>query len=246
MPTPPSSRFALLTRRLTRSLRHSLRHSLRRPVRRPIARATLGVAAIMLGCAGLAQAEKADRVRPMLLESEKGCVANLAKQTNVCSGNVVLTQGTLVIRGDRIELRETADGYRLASALGTPAKPAQYREKREGVDEFVEGTAQRIDYDGRAATLRFDGQALVKRLRGGTVADEIHGSVIVWDSTVEQFSVLPGAANAANPSGRVRAILAPSPAAVSAAAAASAAAPSSSSGASTPALRSSPTLGDRR
>lgn len=193
-------------------------------------------------------AERADRGRPMSLESEQPCIVNLAKQVNTCSGNVVLTQGTLVIRADKLELRETADGYRVASAIGSAAKPAQYREKRDGVDEYVEGTALRIEYDGRASTLRFEGQAQVRRLRDGTTADEIHGNLIVWDSNAEQFSVTGGAASPGNPGGRVRAILAPSPAAVASAQAASAAAakPPASSPAPSPALRSTPKLGVRQ
>lgn len=205
-----------------------------------LAYSTLGLA-----LAGSAWAEKADRSRPMALESEKPCVVNLAKQVNTCSGNVVLTQGTLVIRADKIEVRETPDGYRMASAIGAGGKPAEYREKRDGVDEYVEGTASRIDYDGRAATLRFEGQALVKRLRGTVTADEIHGNVIVWDSNAEQFSVQGGAVTPANPGGRVRAILAPSPAAASTSPGAKAAsAPAGTP--SAPALRSTATLGDRR
>ena len=154
-------------------------------------------------------AEKADRSKPMTLESDQPCTVNLHKQTSVCSGNVVISQGTLLIRGDRLELRETPEGYQLAQANGTPAKPATYRQKRDGVDETVEGLAQRIDYDSRAGTLRFDGSAQVRRLQGAAVADEISGSVIVWDSLAETFNVRGGAATAANPGGRVRAVIAP-------------------------------------
>ena len=153
-------------------------------------------------------AEKADRSKPMTLESDQPCTVNLHKQTSVCSGNVVISQGTLLIRGDRLELRETPEGYQLAQATGTPAKPATYRQKRDGVDETVEGLAQRIDYDSRAGTLRFDGSAQVRRLQGAAVADEISGSVIVWDSEAETFNVRGGAATAANPGGRVRAVIA--------------------------------------
>ena len=154
-------------------------------------------------------AEKADRSKPMTLESDQPCTVNLQKQTSVCSGNVVISQGTLLIRADRLELRETPDGYQVAQANGTAAKPATYRQKRDGVDEIVEGLAQRIDYDSRAGTLRFDGAAQVRRLQGAAVADEISGGLIVWDSVAETFNVRGGAATAANPGGRVRAVIAP-------------------------------------
>jgi lipopolysaccharide export system protein LptA len=184
-----------------------------------------------------AWAERADRSRPMTLESDQPCTVNLLRQTSVCSGNVVISQGTLQIRADRLELRESPEGYQMAVATGTPGKPATYRQKRDGADETVEGQAQRIDYDSRAGTLRFDGEAVVRRLRGSTVADEIQGQQIVWDSTAESFNVRGGAATASNPSGRVRAVITPR---VPADAAAPASAPAGS------ALQASPGLGDRR
>ena len=188
-----------------------------------------------------ASAEKADRSKPMSLESDQPCIANLLKQTSSCSGNVVVAQGTLLIRDERVELRETPDGYKLASAIGTDAKPAQYRQKRDNVDEHVEGTAHRIDYDSRANTLRFEGQAVARRLRGATPADEIHGQVITWDNNAELFNVQGGTSSAANPSGRVRVVLAPSE---SASAPAKSATPASAVPAAP--LRSTPSLGERR
>ena len=197
---------------------------------------------LLLLCVSTAplQAEKADRSKSMTLESDQPCTVNLQKQTSVCSGNVVISQGTLLIRADRLELRETPEGYQLAQASGTAAKPATYRQKRDGVDETVEGLAQRIDYDSRAGTLRFDGAAQVRRLQGAVVADEISGGLIVWDSVAETFNVRGGAVSAANPSGRVRAIIAPrAPADAASSAANPAANPATS-------LRTSPTLGNRQ
>jgi len=196
------------------------------------------LAALLLSTGGAAAwAEKADRTRPMTLESDQPCTVSLLKQTSTCSGNVVISQGTLQIRADKLELRETPEGYQMAQAIGSSAKPATYRQKRDGSDETVEGQAQRIDYDSRAGTLRFEGAAVVRRLRGSTVADEIQGQQIVWDSTAESFNVRGGAATASNPGGRVRAVITPRTPADEAAPAAAAASGT---------LKASPSLGDRR
>ena len=166
--------------------------------------------ALALGLlAGAAHAERADRERQMVVEADRPGSLDLQRQVVEFNGNVVITQGTMVIRADRVELRETADGYRAATAIGSAGRQASYRQKRDGVDEHVEGAADRIEYDGRAETLRFVGNGSVRRLRGSTVADEITGAEIVWDAGAETFSVAGGAPSPANPSGRVRAVLSP-------------------------------------
>ena len=174
---------------------------------------TLSRCAAVLGlvaCALMpAQAEKADRSKPMVVEAERDGVVDYQHQVVVYNGNAVISQGTMVLRAERIEMRETPDGYRAASAVGSRAKPATWRQRRDGVDETVMGSADRIEFDGRADTLRFVGNASIRRLRGGWVADEINGATIVWDNVAEVFKVEGGGATAANPSGRVRAILSP-------------------------------------
>jgi lipopolysaccharide export system protein LptA len=155
------------------------------------------------------QAEKADRSKPMSIEADQPGTVDLQRQIVTFSGNVVISQGTMVLRADRVELRERPDGYREAKAIGTADKPASFRQKRDGVDETVEGAAERIEFDAKTDTLRFVGHAAVRRLRAGVVADEITGSLITWDNTNELFNVTGGAASPSNPSGRVRAVFAP-------------------------------------
>ena len=167
------------------------------------------LAAASLLWAQPSEAEKADRSKPMVVEADRDGVLDLQRQVLVYTGNVVISQGSMVLRTERVEMRTTSDGYRAASALGSAAKPANWRQRRDGVDETVEGSAERIEFDGRADTLRFLGNGAVRRLRSGTVADEITGASIVWDNTSEVFKVEGGAATPANPTGRVRAVLAP-------------------------------------
>ncbi len=185
----------------------------------------------------VAQAERADRSKPIVIEAERGSTFDLQRQVTVLNGNAVIVQGTMVLRGDRIELRETPDGYRAASAIGAPGKPASWRQKRDGPgEEYVEGTADRIDFDGRADTLRLVGNSSVRRLRAGVVADDINGATIVWDNVAEVFRVEGGATSAANPGGRVRLTLSPRAEGAASAPAAAASVP----------LQPSRTLEDRR
>jgi lipopolysaccharide export system protein LptA len=187
----------------------------------------LAVPALVLAglCGVPAQAEKADRSKPMTVEADQPGSIDLQRQVVIFNGNVVISQGTMVLRADRVELRERSDGYREAKAIGSAARPANFRQKRDGVDETVEGAAERIEFDTRTDTVRLVGNAAVRRLRGSVVADEISGALITWDNTNELFSVTGGAATPTNPTGRVRAVLAPRETAAPASAGAAAAVP---------------------
>ncbi|RVT52551.1 lipopolysaccharide transport periplasmic protein LptA [Rubrivivax albus] len=164
--------------------------------------------ALLLGGVTVVQAEKADRRQPIVVEADKPGVLDLQRQVIVFNGNVQIVQGTMIIRAERIEVREQAGGTRNAVATGAPGQPATYRQKRDGVDEVVEGSADRIEYDAAAGTLRFVGNGAVRRLRAGVVADEITGAEIRWDDAAQQFSVIGGDAASG---GRVRAVLTPLP-----------------------------------
>ncbi len=177
---------------------------------------TLAVA-LAAGLAAPAAAEKADRGKPLSIEADQPGTLDLIKQVVVFNGNVVVAQGTMAIRADKVEVRERPDGHRSATALGTAGKPASFRQKREGVDETIEGQADRIEYDSRGDVVRFAGNAQVRRLRGGTPADEISGNLITYDNGNETFSVqggasAPAAGGASAPSsGRVRVVITPRP-----------------------------------
>jgi lipopolysaccharide export system protein LptA len=176
----------------------------------------LALALLLAAALPAAQAEKADRGKPLTIEADQPGTLDLVKQVVVFNGNVVVAQGTMAIRAERVEVRERADGHRSAIALGSGGKPASFKQKRDGVDESIEGVAERIEYDSRGDVVRFVGNALVRRLRGGAPADEISGGVITYDSGNETFGVqgapnaAAGAASAPAP-GRVRVTLTPRP-----------------------------------
>jgi len=184
------------------------------------------------------RAEKADRYKPVQVEAELPGRIDLLNQFVVFNGNVVVTKGTMTIRAARIEVRESADGYHSAVAYGSPTQHATYRQKRDAPDEWIEGDAERLEYDGKSDVIRFVSNASVRRLRGAAVADEIAGNLVTYDSTTEVFNVTGGAANAGNPGGRVRVTMTPKEGSAAAAEAASAARAAGSA----PPLRTAPGL----
>ena len=156
----------------------------------------------MLAAAPSAHAEKADRDKPINLESNTATVDD-AKKISIYEGNVILTQGTLRILADKLVVTEDAEGFQLGTAYGNLAS---FRQKREGYDEYIEGYALRIEYDQRKDLVQLFNQARMKR-----GLDEAHGNYISYDGKTEFFQVIGGkeTATATNPRGRVRTVIQP-------------------------------------
>lgn len=177
-----------------------------RPVVNSLAHAAVGLLiGLLAGGVPSARADKSDREKPMNIEADRMLVDD-AKKESVFEGNVVLTQGTLRLEGDRVNVRQDADGFQFGIAYGRPAK---FRQRRDGYDEYIEGFADRLEYDGKKDLLQMFG---VARLTKGT--DEVRGDYISYNAKTEFFQVLGGgkpAATPANPDGRVRAVILPKP-----------------------------------
>jgi len=146
-------------------------------------------------------AEAADRDKPIELEADTVTV-NDAKKTSTYTGTVILTQGTLVIHADKLVVREDSEGFQHSTSTGNPTT---FKQKREGVNEYMEGSAQRIEYDGRMDKVQLYTKAWVKRGE-----DIVHGDYISYDANAEYAEVIGGTKSESNPgSGRVKAIIQP-------------------------------------
>lgn len=180
-----------------------------------------------LACAplGLVYAEKADRNKPMNIEADALRHDDL-QQTSVFTGNVVMTKGSIVLRGGRLEVRQDADGYQTGTVTAEAGKRAFFRQQRDtapgATPEFVEGEAEAIEYNGRADTVRLVRRAELRRYRGSALSDNLSGATIVYYNLTDVFTV-DGPKTAPNataaPGSRVRAVLSPKDAPKGAAAA---------------------------
>ncbi len=192
---------------------------------RPSSRAgrALGLGLLLSLAVWPARAEKADQLMPLNIASEKGGSVDVANQRTEFLGDVVLSRGSLVLRAERIDLRETGDGYYQANASGKTGKQVSFRQARDVPGEAIEGFADALEYDTRSDSVRFLGNAVVRRTQGNKVADDVTGAVIVYNNRSEVFTAEGGAASP-HPSGRVRVVLMPRGAASSEAVAPSASA----------------------
>jgi lipopolysaccharide export system protein LptA len=69
-----------------------------------------------------------------------------------------VTKGSIVMRGAQLDVRQDNAGNQFGVLKAEPGKRAFFRQKRDtrpgAVDEYMEGEAELIEYDGKADTVR--------------------------------------------------------------------------------------------
>lgn len=168
--------------------------------------AAIAAGAGVMFAASVAQAEKADRDKPVNIEADRVSVDDV-KRIQTFEGNVQLVKGTLIIRAERILVTQDDDGYQRGVATGTATTLPRFRQKREGQDDYIEGEAERIEHDAKAEKTEFFNRAWVK-----SGLDEVRGQFISYDARTEKYFVTsgPNGTRAQPGSGdRVRAVIQP-------------------------------------
>jgi lipopolysaccharide export system protein LptA len=150
---------------------------------------------------GAVHAEKADREKDIQVLADR-LSADDTKKEAVYEGNVIVTQGTMRITSARIVVREDAEGYRTYIATGSPVT---FRQKRDKIEDWVDGSAQRAEFDDRNDLLKLFDRARLVSSQG-----ELNGEFISYDRGKEFFEVTraaPGKEPA--PGSRVKATIIP-------------------------------------
>jgi lipopolysaccharide export system protein LptA len=163
-------------------------------------RLALALAIVALACP--AWAEKGDREKEIVVGADR-LTADDANKTSTFEGGVVVTQGTMRMTAARVTVKEDAQRHKLYVANGSPVT---FRQKRDNVDEWVEGFADRAEFDDRNDVLKLFGNARVKSNQ-----NEITGDFITYDmkrEVAEVSGAAPGKAAPAN-AGRVKVIIVP-------------------------------------
>ncbi|MDQ8021637.1 MAG: lipopolysaccharide transport periplasmic protein LptA [Moraxellaceae bacterium] len=168
---------------------------------RTISRATLIILALL---ALPAHAERADRSKPVNIEADRLSVDDKNK-VQTFEGRVKMTQGTLQILADKVVVTQDTDGFQKGVATGGEGGLARFRQKREASNEYIEGEAERIEYDGRRDKAQLFQRAHVKSGR-----DEVRGQYIEYDGLTENYLVTNGPdAKVVSTGERVRAVIQP-------------------------------------
>jgi lipopolysaccharide export system protein LptA len=157
----------------------------------------------------LAQAEKADAGKPISIDADASVYDDI-KQTTTSTGNVVVTRGTLLMKAGKMILKTDPAGYQFATLLPGPGGFTTFRQRRDGGDFWVDGRAERIEYDNKTDVVKLFSKANLKRLNGTKTTDEMEGEFISYDSRTDVFTVNNTANGDSKPgAGRIKVVIQP-------------------------------------
>ncbi|HEY1091209.1 MAG TPA: lipopolysaccharide transport periplasmic protein LptA [Burkholderiaceae bacterium] len=151
-----------------------------------------------------AGAEKGDRQQSLNISADRQAEVDFGGQLQAeLTGRVVLSQGSLLMKADRMLVRESADGYYQANASAEMGQQVSFSQRQDKPGASIRGRADRIEYDNRNDTVRFIGQAVVQTLQGEAVVQEASGAELVYNNRGEKLVINPGSTSP-NPNERVR------------------------------------------
>lgn len=158
-------------------------------------------------------AEKADRSKEIVIDAARN-TADQAKNVLVLEGMVTLEQGTMRITADKMTVKRDDQEFIFAELIAMLGKQITFREKREGFNDFMEGTADRAEFDDKARTIKLFTRAKLK-----TGNDVLTGDYIYYNSDTQVIQADGQAPSSkdgklkADSSGRVRIVIQPRPSA---------------------------------
>lgn len=134
-------------------------------------------------------AERADSLKEAVISFDSGDLNEVAG-VRIVHGNVVLTRGTLELKSDRAVIKESPEGYMSVTLTALPGKVATFRQKRDGgPDLWIEGQAERIEYEDRAELVRLYTNAVVTELENKRMTNQIKAPFIAYDNRKEVATV---------------------------------------------------------
>lgn len=143
--------------------------------------------AALLLAAGQAAAEKADAYRPTQITCG-ACDANSLTGRYTLAGGVEIVRGSLRISADGGRFEDSPEGFQRILLQALPGNKVRFRQKADGPGErWMEGEAERVEYDDRSAVVKLMSKAKVRRTLDGVQTEEAEGEFISYDSRTEEF-----------------------------------------------------------
>lgn len=130
-----------------------------------------------------AVALESDRDQPIYVAADRASIDDNTGIT-VYTGNVDISQGSMILRGDRVELRRDADGN--VDQIISDGEPAYFEQQPSAEQAVTVATGKKLDYAVGTQLLKITGDAKVTQ-----AGDEFTGARINYDmdkALVDAFS----------------------------------------------------------
>ena len=131
-----------------------------------------------------ALADKTDSNKPMDFRANSANMDEYRKLYNYI-GQVRMTQGSRQLTADKVSIKQDAAGFSKSVATGSAQKLAHVKQRENDGKGWMEGWAERIEYDDRTDKFIFFDQARIK-----TSTDDAKGEVIIYDNVTERYQIL--------------------------------------------------------
>ncbi len=139
---------------------------------------------------GLSHAQSAplnDRGQPINIEADAVTYSDVT-QTSTFTGHVILTQGSMQIQSNTVEVIITPEGYNYATAKGGANGLVHFRQKRDGASDWMEGQGEQLLYDSKSNVVTLSKRAQVRRVDAqGKLMDQINGEELTYNQLTEVF-----------------------------------------------------------
>lgn len=133
-------------------------------------------------CISTVQARDSDLTQPIEVQADKSEFDEKAG-TQKLSGNVEITQGSMRIRAEEIEISLKNNALHTITGSGDPIRFQQ----ETNAGEIMKGEAQNITYDALAGTLTLQGAATLSQPRQNLVSE-----LIVFDARSQKVKAEGG------------------------------------------------------
>lgn len=127
----------------------------------------------LIGCLAAASfspalARENDLAQPIEVQADKSEFDEVAG-TQTLTGNVEITQGSMRITADQIDISLKDNALSTITGKGSPIRFEQQNE----AGELMSGQAERINYDAQAGVLTLEGSATLSQPKQELVSDRI-------------------------------------------------------------------------
>ncbi|MFZ6781119.1 lipopolysaccharide transport periplasmic protein LptA [Undibacterium sp. Ji83W] len=144
------------------------------------------LACLSLACVS-AHAEKADSNKETIIEAGYGESDGKTSVRRLSKG-VSLVRGTLNVKAENAVVTEGPNGDQFVVLTGGSNRKVSFRQKRDGgPDLWVDGEADRAEYNQSTEIVKFISKAKVRYLEGKRVTQEQEGEYLSYDSKNDFF-----------------------------------------------------------